>query len=421
MFCGVTEREILGHEVDVEQTAGQVLEVPPALGRRMLGDTVAHVGDVADQRRGVTLAAKGGLHVLGQAFDQFHRAVDHAHPRQRHVLPRPRRLRVIGFESLQRIGERPGAPRRPQAHVDLVERALVGVGGQRRHDLLAESGVVLDRRQGLRAVGHFHAGRYVVDEDQVEVGSGRHLAAAELAQAKNSQSLALEAAMGLSEALLHAVAERGNRGGGDVGIGEAGLGRGVDALELLDALLAAAVIGPAACQIEDILLVVDAGKRRGEICRHLRGRGQRPVEVGREHRIQKEGAAREVGREARRAAHDRGQQFEQRRVGLEQREELHPGRQVAEEQVEVQQSLVRCGRASQLLQQAGHQFGQELAGAGRRGRAEAAMMPASYDAGGCRGIAKAQRLQGLQRARIVVGAGEDQVPARLGASSKRLA
>ncbi len=39
-----------------------------------------------------------------------------------------------------------------------------------------------------------------------------------------------------------------------------------------------------------------------------------------------------------------GHQLEQARVGLEQREELHAGRQVAEEQVEVQQRLVGRGR-----------------------------------------------------------------------------
>ena len=54
-----------------------------------------------------------------------------------------------------------------------------------------------------------------------------------------------------------------------------------------------------------------------------------------------------MGGEARRAAHDRGDQLEQRRVGLEQREELDAGRQVAEEEIEVQQRLVgRGGRAS---------------------------------------------------------------------------
>ena len=148
------------------------------------------------------------------------RPVDHARARERHVLPRPGRLRMVALEALQRVGERSGAAGRAQPHVDLVERALVGVGGERRHDLGAEPRVVLDRRQRLAAVRGFQAGRDVVDEDQVEVGGGRHLAAAELAHAQHGQPLAAEAAMRLGEALLDAVAQRRDGGGGDVGIGE---------------------------------------------------------------------------------------------------------------------------------------------------------------------------------------------------------
>ena len=116
-------------------------------------------------------------------------------------------------------------------------------------------------------------------------------------------------------------------------------------------------------------------------------------------------------RQPRRAAHDGGQQFEQGGIGLEQREELNAGRQVAEEEIEVQQRLVGGGRAAQFLEQPRHQFGEQLSGASGRGRAKAAVVPASHDAGRGGRIAEAQRLEGLQRARIVVGAGEDQVAA----------
>ena len=226
--------------------------------------------------------------------------------------------------------------------------------------------------------------------------------------------------MRLGEALLDAVAQRGDRGGGDVGVGEARLRRPHDRLELLDAHLESPVVGPAPRQVEDVLLVVDLGQLRGEIGRHFRGRGQRTIEGGRQHRIEQLGAARQMGGEARRAAHDRRDQLEQRRIGLEQREELDAGRQVAEEEIEVQQRLVGRGGRAQRLQEAGHQLGQKLARARRRGRAVAAVMPAPHDAGRRRGIAEAQGRQGLERAGIVVGAGEDQVAAGAGQAGRLL-
>ena len=47
-------------------------------------------------------------------------------------------------------------------------------------------------------------------------------------------------------------------------------------------------------------------------------------------------------------------------------------------------------------------------------------MPAAHDAGRRRGIAEAQRRQGLERAGIVVGAGEDQVAAGAGEARRLL-
>ena len=75
---------------------------------------------------------------------------------------------------------------------------------------------------------------------------------------------------------------------------------------------------------------------------------------------------------------------------------------------------------AERLQQAGHQLGQEFAGARGRGRAIAAVMPAPHDARGRRGVAKPESRQGFQRAGIVVGAGEDQVAARAGEAGRLL-
>ena len=155
--------------------------------------------------------AQGGEDGPLQALDQLGGTVDHAGAGERHVLPGPGRLRVIGLEALERIGERAGAAGWPQAHVDLVERALVGERGQRGDDLAAEPRVVLDRRQRLRAVRRLELGRDVVDEDQVEVRRRRHLAAAELAQRQHRQPLAVEGAVLSGEALLDAIAQGRDR------------------------------------------------------------------------------------------------------------------------------------------------------------------------------------------------------------------
>src|SRR5205085_7197613 len=97
--------------------------------------------------------------------------------------------------------------------------------------------------------------------------------------------------------------------------------------------------------------------------------------------------------------------------GLEQREELNASREVAEEEVEVEQRLVGGRRLAERLQECRHQFGQELASAGGAGGAEAAMVPLPHHAGGGRGIAKAERAQRREGAGIVVGPGEDEVAA----------
>ena len=76
-----------------------MLEVPGALGRRVLGDAVAHVGDVAHQARGVARPAERRLHDVRQPVDQSGRAVDHAGTGKRHVLPGPGRLGVIALEA----------------------------------------------------------------------------------------------------------------------------------------------------------------------------------------------------------------------------------------------------------------------------------------------------------------------------------
>ena len=97
----MAQRQVLGHEVDVEQAAGQMLEIPRALGRRVAGDAVAHVGHVAQQRLGIARPAERRFHDVDQPRDQARRPMDHARPAERHVLPGPGRLGMVTFEAFE--------------------------------------------------------------------------------------------------------------------------------------------------------------------------------------------------------------------------------------------------------------------------------------------------------------------------------
>jgi len=62
--------------------------------------------------------------------------------------------------------------------------------------------------------------------------------------------------------MLHAVAQRRDRGLGERGISDAGLAWPHDALELLDADLEAMIVGQRRARVEDVLLVLDVGHHR---------------------------------------------------------------------------------------------------------------------------------------------------------------
>ena len=73
---------------------------------------------------------------------------------------------------------------------------------------------------------------------------------------------------------------------------------------------------------------------------------------------------RKVGGETRRAAHDGRDQFEERRIGLEQREKLHARRQMGQKTVELGEGHIGIGGRCQRRQQRRHQPGEQFAGAG---------------------------------------------------------
>ena len=115
-----------------------------ALAALRLLDKGAHLEDVGarpssrsrlrDDRGAISFAAR---------VDQRLVAGDRPGAGQRHVLPGPGLLRLIGGEGLDMGGERPGLARGAQAEIDLVERALGGRRRERRDEALGEPGKIL--------------------------------------------------------------------------------------------------------------------------------------------------------------------------------------------------------------------------------------------------------------------------------------
>ena len=154
---------------------------------------------------------------------------------------------------------------------------------------------------------------------------------------------------------------------------------------------------------------------RGEARIQLGARRQAAEEIGIQQRIHDGGIARQIGRQARRRAHDLGQQIQELRPRQEQREKLHARRQVGEEAVELGEGDIGIGGARQRLQDRRHQLGQKLARPLR-----CAWRGCGHDASrGWRprhapASAKAHRRQGLQGFGIFLDAGEDQIALRAG-------
>ncbi|MFO0004763.1 MAG: hypothetical protein ACK559_26900, partial [bacterium] len=94
-----------------------------------------------------------------------------------------------------------------------------------------------------------------------------------------------------------------------------------------------------------------------------------------EHEVEQRRARTQLVGEPRRAAHDLGDEAEQMRIGMAQREQLHARWQPRHVTVEIDEGGLGVGRASERAQQRGHQFGQQFARAGAAHAAVAAVMP----------------------------------------------
>ena len=101
---------------------------------------------------------------------------------QRHVLPGPCLAFLVTDEAVDLRRQRAGAAGRPQAACRPVEHAVVGLHRQRADQALGEPRKILRAVERTLAVGIRMLGVEIVDDDEVEIGTRRHLPRAEPAE-----------------------------------------------------------------------------------------------------------------------------------------------------------------------------------------------------------------------------------------------
>ncbi len=166
----VAQLPVLSQELQVDEAAAQVLDLPDGAGLVLLRDPPAHVGDIRQEVVAVALGRQDGRDLVLQPLAETVFANDYARPGQRHVLPRPGLALLVAAETLEGNGERPGVPGGPQARVDLVELPLAGERGHGADVSLRQAPEVGAGRQRFFAVRLLGVFGHLIDEYQVEIG-----------------------------------------------------------------------------------------------------------------------------------------------------------------------------------------------------------------------------------------------------------
>src|SRR5207253_7135485 len=109
-------------------------------------------------------------------------ARDDAGARQREMLPSPGFVLLIALERADHRGHRTGTPGGAQPHVDMIERTVVRLCGQRADEALRHAREILSAVERPLSVGLRMVLVEIIDDDEIEIGGGGHLAAAELAE-----------------------------------------------------------------------------------------------------------------------------------------------------------------------------------------------------------------------------------------------
>jgi hypothetical protein len=130
-------------------------------------------------------------------------------------------------------------------------------------------------------------------------------------------------------------------------------------------------------------------------------------------------ARHDVGKAGRRA-HDRRQEVEKARIGVQQRKELNASGQARQERVETQERLIGLARLAEGFEQRRRQLRQAFASLGGLDGTIAPEMPTTYDAADVAGTGEAELRQGFERIGIIDIAREHQIPQLAGKLRCRL-
>ena len=124
MRVGVCQNEVLHHKFDIDDTAAGLLEVSLAAEMGRHAQTHLHhrplelgqVSRLADEIPAHRFEPRRERRISGNG----------ARPHQRLKLPHPGLLLLVGHKRLEAGDHRAGIAGGPEAHVDLVEHAVVG-------------------------------------------------------------------------------------------------------------------------------------------------------------------------------------------------------------------------------------------------------------------------------------------------------
>ena len=252
------------------------------------------------------------------------------------------------------------------------------MGRQGRDQPLGETGV--EDIGGPVLEGRCRLGRRFVKRHQVQVGPGRHLARAGLAQRHHRHRARKRAAQ------PHRLGQGRRRQGphgriGQGGVGSAGRfgsrppGQGVDAdaEHLLAVQSAHRVHGP--------LEILGLARLAQDLFGQAGVVGQVGQEARIQHPVQRRRLTPQGAGQARGEGHDAEHHLEQLGLVQEQGLDLNPGRQTGEEDGEAAKGVVGRAGPRHRLQQARRQAGEQFAPAFGAGRGDAAMVPGADGVG----------------------------------------
>ena len=352
---GVHELQILGDELDIDECAGRVFEVPGIGVALLRGDRGAHLDHVLGDGALVALAAEHVADRGRRARGESRRSADDARARQCHVLPSPGLAFLVTDEAFDLGRQRTGAAGRPQPHVDRIEHAVIGLHGQRADQALGEPREVLRAVERTLTVGLRMCGVEIVDDNEVEVGRRRHLPRAEPAERHDRRLLAADVAVPGNEVFVDAGIERAGEHFGEAGVDLARLlGRdrpGQDSRPDQEHALLAEL----ADRIEHVLVATGLAERLRQLRRQPLLVRHRAEEARVDERVDDVGVVRQDIGEAGRNADDQGDETDEVRILPQQREEAPASAQPGEEAVEGGKCRIGILHASELVDDDRHQ------------------------------------------------------------------